>query len=121
MYSGAEPQFVEGDVFQTIVPLTEAATMIKVGPGSNEHGNDDDRSHERGHERSHEESREEKTVRLLQYCVVPRSRAEMQEYLNISSRGYFKRAYLEPLLKEGLLVMTIPEKPQSRSQKYVKS
>lgn len=129
LYSGAEPQFVEGDVFQTIVPLSEAATMIKVGPGSNEHGNGDDgshdrshdRGHERSHERSHEESREEKTIRLLQYCVEPRSRAEMQEYLNISSRGYFKRAYLEPLLKEGALVMTIPEKPQSRSQKYVKS
>ena len=31
MYSGSEPQFVEGDVFKTIIPLTEVATAT-VGP-----------------------------------------------------------------------------------------
>lgn len=31
MYSGSDPQFVEGDVFKTIIPLTEVATAT-VGP-----------------------------------------------------------------------------------------
>lgn len=33
MYSGGEPQFVEGDVFRITIPLTEVATAT-VGPGS---------------------------------------------------------------------------------------
>lgn len=34
MYSGGEPQFVEGDVFRITIPLSEVATAT-VGPGSN--------------------------------------------------------------------------------------
>lgn len=34
MYSGGEPQFVEGDVFRITIPLTEVATAT-VGPNSN--------------------------------------------------------------------------------------
>lgn len=33
MYSGGEPQFVEGDVFRITIPLSEVATAT-VGPGS---------------------------------------------------------------------------------------
>ncbi len=36
MYSGGEPQFVEGDVFRITIPLTEVATAT-VGPSSNSH------------------------------------------------------------------------------------
>ena len=32
MYSGGEPQFLEGDVFRITIPLTEVATA-KAGPG----------------------------------------------------------------------------------------
>lgn len=32
LYSGGEPQFTEGDVFRTVIPLSEIATM-KSGPG----------------------------------------------------------------------------------------
>ena len=39
MYSGGEPQFVEGDVFRITIPLSEVATAT-VGPGSSgsDHG-----------------------------------------------------------------------------------
>lgn len=32
LYSGGEPQFIEGDLFRTIIPLKPIATA-KVGPG----------------------------------------------------------------------------------------
>ena len=32
MYSGSDPQFVEGDIFRITIPLTEVATAT-VGPG----------------------------------------------------------------------------------------
>ena len=31
MYSGAEPEFIEGDVFKIIIPLS-VGSMTKVGP-----------------------------------------------------------------------------------------
>ena len=33
LYSGAEPEFIEGDIFKIIIPLTTRA-MTKVGPGT---------------------------------------------------------------------------------------
>ena len=33
MYSGAEPEFIEGDVFKIIIPLS-VGSMTKVGPGT---------------------------------------------------------------------------------------
>lgn len=39
MYSGGEPQFVEGDVFRITIPLTEVATAT-VGPGAASSGNE---------------------------------------------------------------------------------
>lgn len=33
MYSGAEPEFIEGDIFRIIIPLSEVATAT-VGPSS---------------------------------------------------------------------------------------
>lgn len=56
---------------------------------------------------------------LLEFCRIPRSRAEIINYLNIGSGQYALRRYLDPLLKNGVIRMTIPEKPRSHSQKYV--
>ena len=39
---------------------------------------------------------------------------------NAQSRDYFRNKILLPLLKSGRLKMTIPEKPKSTKQKYVK-
>ena len=56
---------------------------------------------------------------LLSYCRTPRTRAEIIDFLEINSGQYALRRYLDPLLKSGDLRMTIPEKPRSRSQRYV--
>ena len=38
--------------------------------------------------------------------------------VGIKSRSTFRQNYLEPALKQGLITMTIPDKPNSRNQKY---
>ena len=58
---------------------------------------------------------------LLQYCREPRSRTEMQLFCGIKSQDYFRRSILMPLLNSGLLKRTIPDKPKSSNQKYVKA
>jgi len=46
------------------------------------------------------------------------SRNEIQEILGLKDAKYFRKAYILPALNEGLIEMTIPDKPKSRLQKY---
>ena len=56
---------------------------------------------------------------LIEFCTIPRSRKEMMEFMGLSDRKHFTEHYLKPLLASGKLEMTIPDKPQSKNQKYV--
>ena len=56
---------------------------------------------------------------LINFCALPRSRREMQNFIDIASREHFLNAFLKPLLESGDLRMTIPNKPNSKNQKYV--
>jgi Fic family protein len=46
------------------------------------------------------------------------SREALQAALNLQDRKSFRERYLKPALAHGLLEMTIPDKPNSRLQKY---
>ena len=46
------------------------------------------------------------------------NRQEIQAKLNLSDREYFRLNYLKPALEMGIIEMTIPNKPNSRMQKY---
>lgn len=59
--------------------------------------------------------------KILEFCSIPRSRAELLEHLKLSDRKNLRTKYLNPLLASGKLKMTIPDKPNSRLQKYVKA
>ena len=43
---------------------------------------------------------------------------QLRQILNLNHKGHFRRAYLQPALKSGLVEMTIPDKPTSRNQRY---
>ena len=58
---------------------------------------------------------------LINFCEIPRSREEMMEYVAVASKRYFRENYIRPLLDAGKLRMTIPDKPNSKNQKYVKA
>ena len=40
--------------------------------------------------------------------------------MELSSRRQFNERYMKPLIESGELLMTIPDKPKSKNQKYVK-
>jgi ATP-dependent DNA helicase RecG len=46
------------------------------------------------------------------------TRQELQGAVGVSSRAHFRAAYLNPALAAGLVEMTQPDKPNSRSQRY---
>jgi ATP-dependent DNA helicase RecG len=56
---------------------------------------------------------------LLRYCDVPKSMVDIQIYMDIGSRGYFKLRHLGPLLDHALHKMTNPERPRASNQRYV--
>jgi Fic family protein len=57
-------------------------------------------------------------ARLLATLSGEMSRDELQSVLGLQDRKSFRARYLTPALAEGLIEMTIPDKPNSRLQKY---
>ncbi|MGV8147175.1 MAG: Fic family protein [Alkaliphilus sp.] len=94
IYSGAEPTFIEGDVFKTIIPLTSQVDIQDTTQADEEIKN------------------------LLEFCKSPRTRSEMQKFMKLSNREHFRKIILKPLINGELLKLTIPDKPTSPKQKY---
>ena len=57
-------------------------------------------------------------VRLLRVLKGEMSRKALQAALSMKDEEHFRKAYLLPALEAGLVEMTIPDKPNSRLQKY---
>jgi hypothetical protein len=55
---------------------------------------------------------------LLALDAGPLSSGELRSHLKLKHRPTFRENYLHPALAEGYIEMTIPEKPNSRLQKY---
>jgi len=45
--------------------------------------------------------------------------SDLAEKLGYSRRDKFKEMYVKPLMKDGLLAYTVPDKPTSSRQKYI--
>lgn len=69
-------------------------------------------------EDSKSSSEDEKIKRILEFCQTPKGILEITEMLGYSGRKPTKK-YVKPLVEQGRLAMTIPDKPQSKNQKYV--
>ena len=107
LYSGGEPVFTEADVFTTVIPLSEAATAI-VGPTTQVTPQDTP------------QDLDQRLEELTEFCSMPRSKREMMDHIGLADSKNFRERYLVPLLNAGKIEMTIPDKPNSRNQKYKK-
>lgn len=56
--------------------------------------------------------------KILSFCKEPRTRAEIATYLGKKTVFYVTNKYIMPLVREGKLQQTIPDKSKSRNQKY---
>ncbi len=57
--------------------------------------------------------------RILQFCKTPKSRKEIEQLFNgRMTIAYVMDKYIKPMVNEGLLALTIPDKPKSKYQKY---
>jgi len=103
VYSGGTPEFIEADIFKQVLPIAEKSENTPVSTPVDTQVNTPD---------SKENS-------ILTFCLTPKSKAEIAAHIGLTDLKYLKRAYLAPMVKKGLLQLTIPEKPTSRNQKYI--
>ncbi len=75
---------------------------------------------QKAHDKAHVELNDTET-KILQACQEPKSIPELLERLGYKSRTGNYKAALANLLDHGLIEMTLPESPRSKSQKYVLS
>lgn len=112
LYSGGTPEFIEGDVFRTLIPLN-TVSVGKVGPISSPHSTPYDAPYDAPYDTPYD--------KIMAYCIEPRSKAEIMEHCGYKDTKNFTRKYLRPLLNSGTLQMTLPNKPKSKNQKYIVS
>lgn len=55
---------------------------------------------------------------MIKIRKEPKTSREIIEYFGFANRLYFKRHYLDEMLEQGELKMTISKKPTSKNQKY---
>lgn len=106
MYSGAEPEFMEGDVFRITIPLPDVATAT-VGPTTTV--------------ATTVTTTDKQVQKILEYCSEPRSTKEILSHMGLANKQHLHKTYIKPLLAVGKLKMTIPDKPNSRNQKYIRT
>ena len=97
-------------MFRTVVPLAPIA-VEKVGP--------QDVTQVETQVRTQVETQVTLANQILAFCAAPRSKAEIAEHCGYKNTKGFTKRYLRPLLDQGQLQMTIPDKPRSQHQKYV--
>lgn len=57
-------------------------------------------------------------LETLAKSPYPMNRTELQAQLKLKDRKSFRERYLKPALDDGLITMTLPDKPSSRLQQY---
>ena len=60
----------------------------------------------------------EETIKILKASTKAKNLLELMEICGKTNRTRFRNLYIKPLIDEGLLEFTIPDKPNSRLQKY---
>ncbi len=122
LYSGGKPQFVEGNIFRTVIPLSEANyTMVGTSAVNSEPVSEPVSKPVGEPVDTQVKLSSEELTALLKFCTTPKSRKEMQDFCGIKSAEYFRKIVIRPMLAENLIKPTIPDKPNSRLQKYVKA
>lgn len=61
---------------------------------------------------------DERSSDLLKFCQRPRTRAEIAEHLGVKTPTYAIRQYVQPLVDQGLIALTAPNRPSSSKQRF---
>lgn len=113
IYSGGTPLFIEGDIFQTIIPLEKSA-----GDQASDQASDQAGDQVNEFEMGYMAGLTNLQRKVASFCTTPRTRAEIQQHIAIKSPRYLREHVLKPLVQKNILQLTLPDKPTSPNQKY---
>lgn len=100
-----EPEFVDmGSEFRVVMRMRSTDATAKNGRAATK-----DRSC----------ARSKKEQEVIDFCSEPRLRSEIAKMLGVDEY-YAARRYINPLVRAGVLAMTLPDKPRSKDQRYVR-
>lgn len=88
---GTEPEFIEGDVFQAIIPINTGQATGEVSV----------------------EAR-----KVVEAIKGEMKRVEIQKKLGLKHSDYFRLHYIDPALNAGLIELKYPDSPKHPNQKY---
>jgi len=109
IYSGKDPIIEEGDVFNVTIPLNKDEIPQDTPQDNLEIPQDTPQ----------DKRKKVDEISILEFCKEEKSIKEILSYFGYSDSKNFKAKYIYPLLNNGKLKMTIPDKPTSRNQKYI--
>ncbi len=114
-YGGANPELIEGDIFKIVVKVPEFGSIGDVAPEvSSKHP----ASTQQVTAQVTAQVTEQVTEQVGEFCREPRSSKEIMAMLKLKHWKTFQINYLNPLLEIGFIERTVPDKPNSRNQKY---
>lgn len=106
-----EPEFIQEQEFKLIITRPDLIATT--------HDTTHDTTHVTTHVPPQDTPRVTDTIKnLILVLFDEMSREELQEKLNFKNREHFRKAYLNVAIDDGLIEMTIPDKPKSIYQKY---
>ena len=97
--AGREPHLLEEDIFRVLIPVGEEVLSTDQATGE-------------------VTGEVERKAEILSYCLEPRSANEIMSHLGLRHKEHFRLSLLKPLLEQGGLLMTLPDKPTSSKQQY---
>jgi len=124
-YGGADPQMIEGDIFRIVIKVPEFALIGEVEAGDQGVRTEAQSAHGRS-KVTGGVTREDGTklglswdqAQILRNCLIEVAITELMALVGRTNRTKFRDQVLKPLIGDGLIEMTIPDKPRSSKQKY---
>ena len=90
--------------------------MIERGDGTIMRSSDHDSDHDGDHDGDHDENR---VLRLVMAIGGDyKKREDIMSSMGITSRRYLRENYTNPAIAQGYVAMTLPDKLQSKKQRY---
>ncbi len=86
-----------------------------------------DTAHDSTHDSTHDDTHDTRIVykeiaelahRLVLVIKNEMSRVQLMKIFELKSRSHFTKNYIDPALSDGLIVKTLPDKSESKKQKY---
>lgn len=71
-------------------------------------------------ENTKNDSISDEEAEILEFCTVPRSRADIEKlFKGRMTIAYVMTKFIHPMIEDGRIKLTIPDKPRSKNQRYV--